>query len=267
MLNVKLRQANHSDVPALKKLWQICFGDEMKYIDIFFDNMFIPEQTLVSEIDNYIAGVVYLLKRSLGDKVFLYGYAIGVLPEFRGKNICQIMLSKIKEYMDKNDYLFGLHPANEKLAHFYQRIGLNEMYSLKDVDATSFSYHEKFKLDDITEDEFFNMRKNAFKNSVDWDKNTLGYMLKIGETVKKVDIDGKMRYFVLSKHDKSLVVKETTANDNEILKVSQSIKEYFDAVRIDYLLSSDSTLQGDVKPMIYGFSKKDDSVYMNLFLD
>jgi len=267
MQNVKLRQATNSDIPKLKKLWQICFGDRMRYIDVFFENMFVPENTLVAEIDKTLAGVVYVLKRNLGKKEFLYGYAIGVFPEFRGRNICKIMLDKIKDYTDKNNCLFGLHPANEKLAKFYQKIGLKKMYSLKEVDATEFASHKKFAIDDISEDEFYNMRAKAFTNCVDWDKNTLSYILKNGEIVKKINIDEKIRYFVLAKYDDTLIVKETTASDDEILKVSESIKEHFKAEKILYLLSSKSALHGMVKPMIYGFSQEDRNVYMNLFLD
>ena len=267
MDNIKLRQAKMNDIPTLKNLWQICFGDRMRYIDVFFDNMFIADNTIVAEIDNRVAGVVYVLKRSSNGKTFLYGYAIGVFPEYRGKNLCKIMLDHIKEYANTNKILFGLHPANEKLAEFYQRIGLQEMYSLKEIDASNFTSLENFELEDITLDEFYNMRKNAFKNSVDWDKNALGYILQNGETVKKIKIYESERYFVLAKYEKAVIVKETTANDNEIKRVTNSIKEYFGADSVRYLLSSDSTLQGDIKPMIYGFSKKDDNVYMNLFLD
>ena len=267
MHDLIIRQATQSDIPTLKKLWQVCFGDELSYIDSFFNNMFIADNTVVTQVNDNVAGVVYLLKRTLYNKTFLYGYAIGVFPDYRGNDICKIMLDKIKEYTQKNDYLFGLHPGNDKLCRFYKRIGLNEMYSLKEVDATSFSYNKEYHLSDITEDEFYIMRKNAFKNSVSWDKNTLGYMLKNGETVKKVNIDGIERYFVLSKHKDLLTVKETTATDDEILKVSGSIKEYFNVQKILYKLSSCSALQGDVKPVVYGFSSKDNSIYMNLFLD
>lgn len=267
MYDLIIRQAKHSDIPTLKKLWQVCFGDEASYIDKFFNEMFIAENTVVAQIDNSVAGVVYLLKRSLNNKMFLYGYAIGVFPEYRGKNICKSMLDKIKEYTKNNDILLGLHPANEKLVKFYQRIGLNEMYSLKEVDATNFLYDKKYVLYDITADEFFEMRKEAFKNSVEWDKNALNYILKNCETVKKIYIGGNERYFVISKNNDLLIVKETTAKDDEIIKVSNSLKQYFNARKIRHYLSSDSTLQGEIKPMIYGFLPKDNSVYMNLFLD
>lgn len=267
MSDLIIRQASKTDVPTLKKLWQVCFGDELSYIDTFFKEMFVADNTVVAQIDNNVVGVVHLLKRTLNGKTFLYGYAIGVCPEQRGKNICKSMLDKIKEYTEKNNILFGLHPANEKLAEFYKKIDLNEMYSLKEVDATQFSYHKQYVLSDITIDEFFEIRKDTFKNCVEWDKNALNYMLKNCETVKKIDIDGEERYFVISKHNDLVTIKETTAKDDEIIKVSNSIKEYYNTQKIRYFLSSDSTLQSNVKPVVYGFLPKDDSVYMNLFLD
>lgn len=267
MQNITIRQATNSDIPTLKKLWYVCFGDDLSYIDTFFEKMFVADNTVIAQIDDKVAGVVHLLKRSLNGNVFLYGYAIGVFPEFRGQNICKSMLDKIKEYTKKNDLLFGLHPANEKLAEFYQKIGLNVMYSLKEIDATNFSYKKKYVLDDVTEDEFFNMRKESFKNSVEWDKNAIDYIFKNCETVKKIDVDGIIRYFVLSKHNDTVTVKETTAKDDEIIKVSSSIKECFEVEKIRYFLSSESALQGEMKAVIYGFLPKDDTVYMNLFLD
>jgi vacuolar-type H+-ATPase subunit C/Vma6 len=67
--------------------------------------------------------------------------------------------------------------------------------------------------------------------------------------------------------DNSALVKETSATDDEIKEVSGYIKSYYKADNIKYLLSSKSALQGVIKPMVYGFSDKNDDVYMNLFLD
>lgn len=266
-MDIKLRCANKGDIPKLKELWQICFGDRMRYIDIFFENMFVAEDTLIAETDEKIAGVVYILRRSLNAKIFLYGYAIGVFPEYRGNNICETMLKYIKEYSEKYGYIFGLHPANDKLAEFYQRIGLGEMYSLKVVDATDFVSSVSCEIQDITFDEFCNLRFELFQNSVDWDKKALSYIYNHGEIVKKVIIDGKSRYFVLNSFDGVLTVKETNATDEEIKSVTESLKKHFDAKKVIFILSSKSALQGVIKPMIYGFSKKNDDVYMNLFLD
>ena len=266
-MNIKLRQADSKDIPALKKLWQICFNDRMKYINIFFEKMFIANNTVVAEYNNRVVGVVYILDRELRGKRFLYGYGIGVLPEFRGNDICETMLNAIKEYSKKENLTFGLHPANEKLAKFYQKIGLNEMYSLKEVNASGFISNEKYELLDITLDEFYNLRCSAFKNSVEWGKKALKYILENGEAVKKIALQDKNYYFVLNKSGNTVIVKETNANEDVIIRVTQSIKDYFNAKNITFFLSNDSTLQGEIKPVIYGFSEKDTEVYMNLFLD
>lgn len=266
-MDVKLRQAVAADIPVLKNLWQICFGDRMRYIDVFFNKMFVAKNTLVAEVDNKIAGVVYVLDRSLEGKRFMYGYAIGVFPEYRGNNICEKMLDFLKKKAKEENCIFGLHPANDKLAQFYQRIGLNEMYCLKVVDASEYNSDKTYQFETLSAEEFYDLRQDTFENSVNWDISALRYILENGEVVKAITLQGKKRYFVLSKAEKTLFVKETSATDEDIIEVSGFIKNYYNVKNIKYLLSSKSTLQGDIKPMVYGFSDKNDDVYMNLFLD
>ncbi len=262
-----IRNATSADIPQLKNLWQVCFGDEIEYIDRFFDSLFVPESTIVAQVDEQVAGVVYLLDAKYGKTPFKYGYAIGVLPEYRGKSICKNMLDYIKEWSRKSGFIFGLHPANKKLAEFYQKIGLSEMYSLKEVDGTGFLSDNLYELEQIDADEMYVLRKNAFNDLVEWDVSVLDYMIKSGEVVKKITLQGKSIYFVIRKNGETVIVKETSANESEIIEVSESIKRYFGAKNIKYTLSSDKTLQGTIEPCLYGFSGKNDNVYMNLFLD
>ena len=266
-LEVTLRYAKVNDIPTLKNLWQICFGDRMRYIDVFFERMFKAENTIISEVDSKIAGVVYLLERTLRGERFLYGYAIGVFPEYRGNNICEKMLAFVKEKAERERCIFGLHPANEKLAEFYKRIGLNEMYYLKEVDASNINSEKVFELQDVTADEFCKMRKEAFNNCVEWDEGAMRYILENGEDVKKIPLQNKDIYFVISKRKEYVLIKETNASDSEVILLNGSMKEYCKTDKIIYLLKSESTLQGEIKPEILGFSPKDCEVYMNLFLD
>lgn len=266
-MDIKLRQADISDIPTLKKLWQICFGDRMRYINVFFEKMFVAENTVVAIADGKLAGVTYVLERSLNGKRFMYGYAIGVFPEYRGNSICEMMLNFVKEKAEKQGCIFGLHPANDKLAEFYQRIGLKEMYSLKVVDASEYNSDKTYQFEDLSAEEFYYLRSKAFENSVEWNVNALKYILENGEIVKSIALHGEKRYFVLRKVEDTVFVKETTATDDEIKEVSGYIRSYFGVKNIKYSLSSKSTLQGIVNPVVYGFSDKNDDVYMNLFLD
>lgn len=266
-MNFTLRYAKNEDIPTLKNLWQICFGDRMRYIDVFFEEMFKAENTVVCTLGEKICGVAYILDRKLNFKKFMYGYAIGVFPEYRGNGICEKMLEFIRKKAASENCIFGLHPANDKLTEFYKRIGLNEMYSLKEVDASDFDSDKTFLFENINEDEFYNLRMNAFSNCVEWDRKALSYLLKNGEIVKKITLQKRQLYFVISKADKSILVKETNADDEEIKLVSNSIKKHFEAYTIKYLLQSNSTLQGVIKPVLLGYDARNDDVYMNLFLD
>ncbi len=266
-MDIKLRYAKKPDIPVLKKLWQICFGDRMRYIDVFFEKMFIAENTIIAETDGKIAGVVYLLERTLFGKKFMYGYAIGVFPEYRGNNICEVMLEFVREKSIAEDFIFGLHPANDKLTQFYKKIGLNDMYYLKVSDCSHMMSDEVYEPEDIDADEFYNLRENAFKNCVKWSKSALEYIIKNGETVKKIPLQYKKLYFVMSIQENTGFIKETNATDDELPIIISSVKHHYNIDNIICLLSKESALNGTIKPMVLGFYDNDKDVYMNLFLD
>lgn len=266
-MDIKLRYARKTDIPVLKQLWQICFGDRMRYIDVFFEKMFVAENTIIAETDSRVAGVVYLLERTLFGEKFMYGYAIGVFPEYRGNNICETMLQFIKEKSIDEGFLFGLHPANEKLTQFYKKIGLNEMYYLKEADCSHMMSDEVYEPEDIVASEFYNLRENAFKNCVKWNEAALEYIIKNGEVVKKIPLQHKKLYFVLSVQENTAILKETNATDDELPIVISSVKHHYNVENIICLLSNESVLNGTIKPMVLGFSNNDKDVYMNLFLD
>lgn len=267
IVEITLRYAHSDDVQTLKNLWQICFGDRMRYIDVFFERMFNAENTVVSEVDGKLAGVVYLLERKLNDRKFLYGYAIGVFPEYRGNGICEKMLEFVKVKAEKKGCIFGLHPANDKLTEFYKRIGLNEMYYLKEVEVSNSDSDVVLELQSINAEDFYMMRKKAFSNNVEWDESALRYILENGESVKKISLQNRDVYFVISRCKGYTLIKETNASDEEVVLLNNSIRRHCNSDKVVYLLQSESALPGVLKPEILGFSQKDYTVYMNLFLD
>ncbi len=268
---MKVRYANHQDIPQLKNIWKICFGDSDLYIDNFLKQIFMPENTVVVEMNHHVVGVVYLLPAKLGSTPFMYGYAIGVLPEHRGKGYTQKMLLFIKNESQKKGFVFGLHPANDKLFSFYKQIGLKEMYGLKLVNASDFAYDSVCELIDITPEEFFRLRDAAFPNLVLWDLKMISYILhetcSFGGFAKKIIINQNVRVLLGICKDNAVLIKETTMTDEEIKAFSASIKSYFHADQIFFLLPTSSTLQGEIRTMILGFDDSDRETYMNLFLD
>ncbi len=268
---MNIRFATNDDIPELKHIWHVCFGDSDAYIDTFFEHLFIPSQTVVACINSRVAGVVYMLKAKLLEHDFMYGYAIGVLPEHRGKDICKTMLYTIRDLSEKENFVFGLHPANYKLYTFYKRIGLNDLFQLKNVNASDFKGENDIVLSDVTADEYFKFRKASFPSQVEWDKSMLNYMIneaRMGQGfAKKLSINGMERVIIGAIWDDSVYVKETTMTDDEIVAISASLKQHFKKDTIHFILPITSTLKGEIEAKVVGFGQMDSSIYMNLFLD
>lgn len=264
---MKIRCAENKDISELKKIWKVCFGDSDEYIDNFFNCLFNAQNTIVAEVNNRVAGVTYMIPAKLKERDFMYGYAIGVLPEFRGRSICKQMLDFVRQLAETKGFIFGLHPANKKLEEFYKRIGLKPMYNLKEVILKCDSTDTKFEISDITSDEIVKMRKNAFANLVEWDENIIDFIKKNGGCVKKITLQQKSEYFFLCKEPDALVICETSADDAFIKLIDSYLKKEYNVKIIKYILPTKTTFQGVENTYIYGFSNKDDSIYMNLFLE
>lgn len=264
---MKIRYAEQKDISELKKIWKVCFGDSDEYINNFFSCLFSVQNTVVAEVNNRVAGVTYMISAKLKEGDFMYGYAIGVLPEFRGQSICKEMLDFIKKIAKTKGFIFGLHPANEKLEKFYKRIGLKPMYSLKEVILGFDSPDVECEISDISSNEIVKIRKNTFANLVEWDEKIIEFIKNNGGCVKKITLQQKTAYFFIRKEADVLVIYETSADDEFIKLINSHLKKEYNVKRIKYILSSKTTLQGVENVYIYGFSDKDDSIYMNLFLE
>ena len=87
---VKLRTSEQRDVPALKELWKLAFGDEDGYIDHFFTQYYLPKRMLVLEEDGVVRAMTAWFDMPLvcsdGTTVpSAYLYAVATHPDCRGR--------------------------------------------------------------------------------------------------------------------------------------------------------------------------------------
>ena len=122
-----------SDVPALKALWEEVFGDGPKYIDLFFDRMFRPEDYVLlcgrdGDGSESILSMASLLPVDLvsdGERFpvsYLYGMA--TRPSEQGKGYGLKLLDFAAEYCRENGKAgIALQPAGTGLLYFYKKAG------------------------------------------------------------------------------------------------------------------------------------------------
>lgn len=121
--------ANETDTDAIEHIWQVCFGDDREYIDLYLANRFQTENMLVIHEDGAPVSMLSLLPVTVtigGEKhAARYVYAVATLPEYRRKGYA----SRLIQYaFDKYEEPLILQPANERLQRYYERLGFDEVF-------------------------------------------------------------------------------------------------------------------------------------------
>ena len=128
--DIEIKKADSTHINQLKALWKVCFGDSDSYIDFFFENRFSSCYAIVCVCKHEVIGAMYLMpvKATVGKilKSGFYEYAIGVLPQYRGKGIYLKMHEKTLEYINQNNMFCILSPANKKLSEYYLKQGFKK---------------------------------------------------------------------------------------------------------------------------------------------
>ena len=132
MTDYRIVQAAEADLPAMAEIWRICFGDEPSYIQFFFRRRLPSCLALTARADGKTAGAVYLLPAELYDagvwRRAYYVYALGVLPEYRGRGIASDMMHRIFGICKEQDAVCFLKPASQSLVEFYKNLGMVPTY-------------------------------------------------------------------------------------------------------------------------------------------
>ena len=123
----------------LIKLWSEVFGDDLSYIELFFQKQYSRCETFCFIVDNKIISAFYLLPCYLSYKEKNYNgrylYAAATFEKYRGKQIMSQLIEEAKVYCKNNDLDFlALLPADEGLYNYYSRFGFNTaMYKYETV--------------------------------------------------------------------------------------------------------------------------------------
>lgn len=93
MSELTLRAWRPEDIPALKSLWKIGFGDDDETIERFYSEYLKPGMCIAAETDGKLVSAMYIIP---GETLQLlrretitagYTYALATLPEYRGRGV------------------------------------------------------------------------------------------------------------------------------------------------------------------------------------
>lgn len=227
-----IRFAAEKDIPGLKEIWHISFGDSKEYIDMFMEHQFKGARTVVYEEDSKILSMFFLFRCdfSINEKTHpsFYLYAAATLPQYRGKGIMGKMLEFSKSYAaEKNFDFIILSPAEKSLYDYYSRFGFKACFKSKKISLAlerEDEYAANFFENDF--EKMLAMRNAAVKKAdgVLWDEEFFRYAVYENDYTSGKTVGTKECYGIYFKEDDHIIFKELIGeNANKALDFALSI--------------------------------------------
>ena len=272
---VRIMTANALMIPALRHLWKQCFGDEDAYVSLFFDRRFSPEQTLTAWVDDTLVGAVYLLEAEVDGHPLWYGYAVGTLPEYRGRGISRRLHETIFHMAEAQHALYAVHPQSEDLIAFYEKLGLHKGFFHKCVTLHATPADDNiFSLTELSAEAYAALRDAAFAGTgfVHWDKPAVAYAVeenRICGGFCRALTDGTSIWALFGElREDTLFLRETTMPDDVIQRAAPLLAKEFNRTTVTMRLPVSSRLEVmiEMSGMVRGEGSPKMG-YLNLMLD
>jgi len=134
---MELRISRQQDMPQLKELWKLAFGDEDAYIDHFFQRYYAPERMLVLEDENGVQAMTAWFDMPLlsaqGQRwSSAYLYAVATHPDCRGRGFAGQLLAFADRWLKGQGFAcVTTVPARPDLHKFFGQNGFAECFALE----------------------------------------------------------------------------------------------------------------------------------------
>ena len=123
-----------ADVPGLRKLWKLAFGDTDEFLDLFFSVAFSSDRCRCIREGDGISAALYWLDMDCNGQKFAYIYAVATDPTCRGRGLCRLLMEDTAELLTAGGYDGAiLVPQDAGLRTMYGRMGYLPATSLDQV--------------------------------------------------------------------------------------------------------------------------------------
>ncbi len=257
-------------IPSFKKIWKICFGDTDSYIDFFFANRFDTCKSVAMRDGEKVIGAMYLMPVSVYEygvlKHGFYGYAIGILPQYRGRGIYADLDKLIYEYIKRHNLFYILCPANQKLSKYYKSLGFTENAFVCEKTVLNTRTEKEYSITALTPEAYETMRNSSFADMIYWDKTALSYVLKENEFMGGYNLLCKDKgiYVIAIKTGDTLKIIESNVSEGEMQNITDYLCKRYKANSAVWTVPQNRTDPS----VLYGLSRnlKKDNYYFNLIL-
>lgn len=159
------RTSTHADLPRLRELWALAFGDGTDYIDHFFTRYWQPERMLVLEQEGQVLAMTAWFDmpyvRADGQSFpAAYLYAVATHPDCRGRGLAGRLLGWTEGWLKGRGFVcLTTVPARPDLHPFFAQNGFEEHFVLEQGEYAAPPAGEGEALRPLTPGEYGRLRE------------------------------------------------------------------------------------------------------------
>ena len=233
-----IRSANENDIPAIRSLWNDCFGDPYEYIDFFLKNRFNVNYCAILEDRGEVIGMIHLLPCILHpEQKALYWYAAGIRSDRRKEGLFRKLALYVKEQTNLAGYSNVCVPA-PGLVDYYKKLGFShafygndEIYSAKNGTLPD----SKIPFEDAVAEDF--LQTSFSEGDTVWDLRSIVYAISENSFCNgyalKFNYGDSSYYCIAVKNENGFLIDDHNIPKQIFLSVQASL---FEKLNCDQLI-------------------------------
>lgn len=166
-----MRLSAPADIPALRTLWTLAFGDGGAYLDNFFDSYYKPERMIVLEQNGQIRAMTAWFDTTFvvpgqGEYRAAYLYAVATHPDCRGQGLAGRLLAWADAYFRTLQIpAVTTVPAEPSLHNFFGANGFRECFCHDELTAPANSGSAPgFSLNEVSAETYARLREQLLSD-------------------------------------------------------------------------------------------------------
>lgn len=134
--------AKNKNKNKIINLWNICFNENLRFTNWFFNNIYKSKQTLVYKQNNEIISMIQMIPIKIYGYNITYIYGACTLPKYQNQGLMKQLLLKSFNIDNSNNVKASvLIPQNKKLFDFYKKFGYQKNFY---INKKYINYNENF---------------------------------------------------------------------------------------------------------------------------
>ena len=127
-----------AQIPALKNLWTLAFGDGEEFLTPFFETAWAPDRCRCVEAEGQTVAALYWFESFFGSRRLAYVYAVATHPDWRGRGLCAALMEDTAEVLKSQGYDgILLCPASEGLFRMYGKMGYHPCTAIQEWECSA----------------------------------------------------------------------------------------------------------------------------------